>query len=225
VQLQQGEGFYRVNVTGNYFFNYAAGGGIKARVFAAKFGYIGNNKATAYLYQPKLLGGTGVDDYAYTNYFLGRSAATYNPAGPVANQGIAAQQLQIQNGGGLKFRFDKYDYLNGQSQNWVAAINLTTSIPKKILPLPIPLFLFFDAGSYAEAWKKDAGTSRFLYTGGLQLSLLKKVLNIYLPIIYSKAFTNTLKTDPEQNKFFKKIFFSIDLQQIKLKKFFPQFEY
>jgi Peptidase family M1 domain len=41
LQLQQGEGFYRLNATGNYFFNYAKGGGMEARVFAAKFGYAG----------------------------------------------------------------------------------------------------------------------------------------------------------------------------------------
>ncbi len=222
VQFQQGEGFYRLHVTGQYFFNYAQGGGLQARVFAAKFGYTGNKKIGTYAYQPKLLGGTGEDDYTYSNYFAGRSASSSNPELPVANNGIAGQQIMIQNGGGLKLRMDKYSYLYGQSENWVAAINLNSSLPKALFPFKLPLRLFFDIGSYAEAWQKNAVTNRLLYTGGLQLSLFKDVLNIYAPLVYSKVFKTTLKTDPDQNKFLKRITFSIDIQNINLKKSVPQ---
>jgi len=222
LQFQQGEGFYRLNVTGQYYFNYAQGGGLHARVFAAKFGYIGNKKFSSYLYQPKLLGGTGEDDYGYSNYFVGRSASSSNPELPVANNGIAGQQIMIQNGGGLKLRMDKYAYLYGQSENWVAAINLNSTLPKALFPFKIPLRVFLDVGTYAEAWQKNALTNKLLYTGGLQLSLFKDVLNIYAPLIYSKIYKTTLKTDPEQNKFLKRITFSIDIQNINLKKLVPQ---
>jgi hypothetical protein len=39
VQTEQGDGFVRSNFTGNYFFNYAKGGGLNVRLFAAKFFY------------------------------------------------------------------------------------------------------------------------------------------------------------------------------------------
>ena len=222
LQLQQGEGFYRFNVTGQYFFNYAKGGGLNARVFAAKFGYLGSKKASAYVYQPKLLGGTGEDDYTYSNYFVGRSASSSNPELPIANNGLAGQQIMVQNGGGLKLRMDQYSFLNGQSEDWIAAVNLNTTLPNRLFPFKLPLLLFLDIGTYAEAWKKNAATSKFLYTGGLQLSLFKNVLNIYAPLVYSNEFKNTLKADPKQNKFLKRITFSIDLENINLKKLVPQ---
>ncbi len=222
IQLQQGEGFYRLNVTGQYFFNYEKGGGANARIFAAKFGYIGNKKASTYLYTPKLLGGTGEDDYAYSNYFFGRSASGSNPDLPVMNNGLGGRQLMIPNGGGLKLRLDQYSFLYGQSDDWVAAINLNTTIPRVLFPFKIPLLLFLDVGTYAEGWKKNAPTSKFLYTGGLQLSLFKNVLNIYAPLIYSNEFKSTIKTDSKLKKFSNRITFSIDLQNINLKKLVPQ---
>ncbi len=221
-QLQQGKGFYRLNASANYFFNYAKGGGLNARVFAAKFGLTGSRNNTSYLYQPKLLGGTGDDDYTYSHYFAGRSASSANPDLPVANKGLAAQQVMIQNTGGLKLRMDKYSFLQGQSANWVAAINLKTSLPEKLFPVKLPLYLFFDIGTYAEAWEKNAFTTRFLYTGGLQVSLFRDVLNIYTPLLMSKDFKNTLKSDPDQNKLAKKITFSIDLKNLSVRRLIPQ---
>jgi hypothetical protein len=222
LQLQQGEGFYRINVTGNYFFNYAKGGGASVRIFAAKFGYLGSKNYSSYLYQPKLLGGKGNDDYAYSNYFVGRSASAANPKLPIANNGLGGQQIQINNTGGLKLRLDQYSFLYGQSENWIAAINLNTTLPKAIFPINLPVRLFLDVGTYAEAWQKNAQTDRLLYIGGLQLSLFKNVLNIYAPLIYSPVFKNTLKSDPEQNKFLKRLTFSIDLQNLQIKKLIPQ---
>ncbi len=218
LQFQQGKGFYRINLNANYFFNYPRGGGMQVRLFAAKFGYLGKKSYDTYIYWPKLLAATGEDDYTYSNYFIGRTASTANGDKPVKNLGMAGQQVMIRDGG-LKLRLDQFDYLQGRSENWVAALNFNTTLPD-IFPIKLPLKLFFDVGTYAEAWKKSAQTSRFLYVGGIQLSLFGNTINIYAPLIYSKDFRNTLKTQPEQNKFFKKITFSIDIQNIKLQKLF-----
>jgi Peptidase family M1 domain len=225
LQLQQGKGFYRFNVTGNYFFNYSKGGGLQTRVFFAKFGYAGAKNSSAYLYQPKLLAGSGDQDYTYSNYFLGRTASSSFGEIPVSNSGIAAQQVMIPNTGGLKLRLDPYGSVQGFSEKWVAAFNVTSTLPDKLFPVKLPLKVFFDAGTYAEAWGKNASTPRFLYVGGLQLSLFKNVLNIYAPIIYSKTFKEPLKTDKEANRFVKKITFSIDLQNLSLRKFIPQLNF
>ena len=225
LQFQQGIGFYRINFTGNYFFNYdAKGGGMHARLFAAKFGYIGEKRFDVYQYQPKLLGANGEDDYTYSNYFLGRTASATNSDKPVSNQGIAAQQIMIRDGA-LKLRIDQFDFLQGRSENWVAALNLNTTLPNHLFPVKLPLKIFVDIGTYAEAWGKDAQTSRFLYVGGLQLSLFKNILNIYAPLFYSKDFSSNLKTLPEQNNFWKKLTFSIDVQNIKARKIFPKFPF
>lgn len=220
LQGQQGEGWYRLNATGNYFFNYAKGGGASVRVFGAGFGYSTGNirkRFEALAYQPKLMGVTGEEDFTYSNYFIGRSASHALDQSVVSNAGLAAQQIMIRDGG-LKMRLDHFEFLQGRSERWVAAINLNTTLPKNIFPLPIPLRLFFDAGTYAEAWDDDNESARFLYVGGLQLSVFK-VINIYAPIVFSKAIRENLKALPEQNSFARRLTFSIDIQNISLRQF------
>jgi hypothetical protein len=212
VQVQQGEGFYRATATGHYFFNYEKGGGMQLRMFAAKFGYLGQKTTSkefeTALYQPKLTAVRGGEDYTYSNYFFGRNEF----------EGFASQQIMMRDGG-LKLRTDLFDGLQGRSDDWVASINLATTLPEKLFPFKLPVRIFFDAGTYADAWKKGATTSRFLYVGGLQLSLFRDILHFYAPIIYSKQFRDNLKTVPEENKFFKKLSFSIDIHRFNLGKF------
>ncbi|HKO78865.1 MAG TPA: M1 family aminopeptidase, partial [Chitinophagaceae bacterium] len=221
IQLQQGKGFYRANFTGNYFFNYAKGGGMDVRFFAAKFGYFGNRKKyqlNTQRFQPKLLGITGEEDFTYSNYFIGRTASYGNdPEAVVKNRGIGGQQIMIRDGA-FKLRVDPFDFLHGRSDNWVAALNFNTTLPKGILPFNFPLKVFLDVGTFAEAWERDALTSRFLYVSGLQLSLFNNFLNIYAPILYSKEFKDNLKTLPDQNTFFKRLTFSIDILNFDIRK-------
>ena len=211
VQLQQGEGFYRASVNGNYFLNYAKGGGASARFFGAKFGYLGEQTTEKEFetinYQPKLTAVRGSEDYTYSNYFIGRNES----------EGIASQQIMMRDGG-LKLRTDLFQGLQGRSDNWIAAINLSTTIPPNILPKFIPLRIFLDVGTYAEAWEKESTTSRFLFVGGLQLSFIKGLVNVYAPLFYSSEFSDNLKTVPEENKFLRKISFSIDIQRFSLRK-------
>ena len=217
LQLQQDNNFYRINFTSNYFFNYDNTGGMNVRLFAAKFGYWSKNPGVdASRYQPKLLGTTGEEDYTYNNYFLGRTASYAIENASINNGGLAAQQIMIRDGG-LKLRIDQYDFLQGRSENWVAALNFNSTLPNHLFPIQLPIRIFFDVGTYAEAWKTNALTSRFLYVGGVQLSLIKNIVNIYIPIVYSSDFRDQLKTIPEQNTFWKKITFSIDIQNFDLK--------
>ncbi|MDR3713240.1 MAG: M1 family metallopeptidase [Puia sp.] len=209
LQFQQASRFYRVNFTGNYFFNYASGGGMAVRVFAAKFGYLGGRSPALDLsgYEPKLTGVRGNEDYTYSNYFLGRSEFT----------GFASQQLMIRDGG-LKIQVPQFPYLEGRSDNWVAATNFNSTLPPRLFPFPVPIKVFLDIGTYAGGWQNNPPTSKFLYVAGLQLSLLHNSINFYAPIFYSSDFGDQLKTIPQSNTFWKKISFSIDLQNIDYRK-------
>jgi hypothetical protein len=210
LELQQTDLFYRINLSSHYFFNYPAGGGMRVRFFAAKFGaWNPNNHQDLTRYEPKLLGVTGDEDYTYDQYFIGRSASYAIENSSVANAGLAAQQISIRDGG-LKLRIDAYDYAQGRSADWVSALNFSTSLPQDLFPVPLPVRIFFDVGTYAEAWKPNAQTSRFLYTGGIQLSLFRNLLNIYAPLIYSSDFHDLIKTVG----FAKRITFSIDIQNL-----------
>ena len=189
------------------------------RIFASKFFYVNaENAFSNFLYRPKLLGVTGEEDFTYSNYFLGRTASYAIEGTAKSNGGLAAQQIMIRDGG-LKMRMDQFEDVQGRSENWVAAMNLSTTLPNNLFPVKLPLKIFLDVGTFAEAWKADAPVSRFLYVGGVQLSLLKNLVNVYAPLFYSSEFRDNLKTLPDQNKFFKRLTFSIDIQQATLRRF------
>lgn len=211
LQLQQGDGFYRINAIANYFLNYAKGGGMQLRFFAGKFGYLGGKtdakELETSIYWPKLTAVRGNEDYTYSNYFIGRNEFEH----------FAGQQIMLRDGG-LKLRTDAFYELQGRSDNWVSSLNFSTSLPRIDFPIKLPVRVFFDIGSYAEAWKKNAATSRFLYVGGLQLSLFKNLVNVYAPIVYSKEFRDQLKTLGAENKFFQRLSFSIDMHRFNLRR-------
>ncbi|MEX0635241.1 MAG: hypothetical protein WD135_00625, partial [Ferruginibacter sp.] len=95
--------------------------------------------------------------------------------------------------------------------------------PLNVLPIKLPLKVFADIGTYAGAWDADAGTARFLFDAGLQISLFKNTVNVYIPLLYSKVYNDYFKSTITEKRFLKNISFSIDIQQISVKKLFPQF--
>ena len=220
LQIEQGEGFARLSFTGNYYFNYAKSGGMNVRLFAGKFFYLGDKTFIKQFetdrYQLNMTGPKGNEDYTYSNYFVGRNEFDK----------FSSQQIMIRDGG-FKVRTDYLSNKIGKSDNWLAAANFTSTIPNAInplavLPFKLPIKLFFDIGTYADAWKKNAATGRFIYDAGLQLSLFKNVINIYVPILYSKEYKYYFKSTITEKRFIKNIAFSIDLQNISLKKLIPQ---
>lgn len=220
LQTEQGDGFVRLNFTGNYFFNYANKGGLNVRLFAGKFIYTFDksftNQFRTDIYHLNMSGPKGFEDYSYSNYFVGRNEF----------DGFASQQIMNRDGF-FKVRTDLLSSKIGKTDNWLGAINLTTSIPKNInpielLPIKIPVKLFFDMGTYAEAWQKNSSTGRFLYDAGLQISLFKDVVNIYFPLFYSKVYGDYFKSTITEKRFVKNISFSIDIQQLSLSKLFSQ---
>lgn len=212
LQGESGEGFVKVNLMANYYFNYAKGGGLHVRFFAGKFFYTNNNSANnfeTYRYHYNMTGANGNEDYTYSNYFIERNAF----------DGFLSQQIMIKDGG-FKVRTDLLSNKYGRSDNWLTAVNFASSIPKAIFPLPLKVFA--DIGTYAEAWGKNASTGKFVYDGGIQISLLKNVINLYVPLIYSKAYRDYFKSYVSGQKFRKNISFSIDIQNLNLKTLIPQ---
>ncbi len=219
LQAHQGSDFARVDFTGNYYFNYAKGGGLDLRLFAGKFFFLKQkNLYNSFLldrYKLNMTGPSGYEDYTYSNYFYGRNEYQRYPS----------QQIMIRDGA-FKVRSDLIDEI-GKTDDWLAAVNFTSTIPRQInplslLPFKLPIKAFLDIGTYAEAWKKNAQTGRFVYDAGLQLSLLKNVLNIYVPLLYSKVYANYLKVYVQDLTFVRNISFSIDIQNINLRRLIPQ---
>jgi hypothetical protein len=219
LQADQGEGFVRLGFTGNYFFNYPKNGGLNVRFFAGKFIYTTEKTFSSQFetdrYHLNLSGPKGNEDYTYSDYFFGRNEF----------DGFAARQL-MERDGFFKVRTDFLSNKVGKTDDWLSSINLTTTIPDKInplslLPFKIPIKLFADIGTYSEAWNRTSPTGRFLYDGGIQLSLFYDVLNIYFPIVYSKVYTNYFKSTIPGNTFKNNIVFSIEFKNLQPKKIFP----
>lgn len=208
LQFDMSKTFGRLAYTGNYFFNFPRnGGGLTVRWFAGKFFYVGDKTSAKRFetdaYQLNLSTPKGNEDYTYSNYFLGRNAF----------EGFFSQQVMMRDGG-FKVRTDLLSDKVGKTDDWLGALNFTLSLHKKI-----PVKLFADIGTYSEAWKAS-DASRLLFDAGLQVSLLKDIVNIYVPVVYSKVYRDYFRSYPG-NDFWQRISFSIDIQHISFKKMYP----
>jgi hypothetical protein len=222
LKAEQGEGFIRIAFTGNYFFNYAKNkGGVDLRFFAGKFIYTNEEKADPFLYGLNLSAPKGNLDYTYSDYFIGRNDYPFRAGGEEWT--IPYQQIMIRDGG-LKVNTDAQGN-TGWSDDWIAAVNATFDIPKQLNPfsifnLNLPLKAFIDIGTYAEPWEKGATGDRFIYDLGIQVPIAKGLVNVYVPILYSKVFKDYYKsTVEEKGRFFKTISFSIDISKFNSKRF------
>lgn len=224
LKLQGTDQFLRAGLTGNYFLNYDANGnGLQLRGFAGKFFYLNkkNNLSSFYLqnYFFNLSGGTGIQDFTYSDYFIGRS--DYN--------GWMSQQMAVSDG---FFKVSTPFLLNpvGQSDNWLAAINLTTDLPDginpfSVLPFRLPLRVFADFGTYGDLWSETPPAGRFLYDAGVQVSVLKEAVTIYLPLLYSKIYRETYNSIGELGRFAKRIRFSVSLENLLPKRLHKDFKW
>ena len=126
--------------------------------------------------------------------------------------------------GGFKLRTDLLADKIGRTDDWLVAANFSSTIPKglnplSILPIKIPLKLFLDIGTYAEAWDEDATGDRFIFDAGFQVSLLKETINIYFPIIYSTVYRDYIQsTFEKKGRFWKTVSFNIDISNFSLRK-------
>jgi hypothetical protein len=222
--IDQGKEFIRAGFTGNYFFNYAKAGGLSLRFFAGKFIYLVPKTGAAALttdrYQLNLTGANGYEDYTYSDYFIGRNKF----------KGMASQQI-MERDGAFKTRTDLLGNKVGKTDDWLMTLNLSTTLPKEInplniLPIKIPLKIFADVGTYADAWKKNSQLDHFVFEAGLHIPLLKETVNIYIPLVYTGPLKEYIQSYLlKKDRFWQKISFSIDLSHFSFKKFDRNFEF
>ena len=199
--------FVRLSFTGNYYFNYAKGGGFNVRFFAGKFIYTGAETSSKQFYTDRyhlnMTGASGYEDYTYSDYFIGRNKF----------EGLASQQIMIRDGG-FKIRTDLLIDKIGKTDDWLVAANFSSTLLPKL-----PVKIFADLGTYADAWQNNSGLDHFLFEAGLQLSILKETVNIYLPLLYSTELKSYIQSYlPKKNRMLKTVSFSIDIANFSLRK-------
>ena len=110
----------------------------------------------------------------------------------------------------------------GKTDNWLLAMNIVSDIPDQLnilnmLPVKIPLKVYLDIGTYADAWSPESESGKILYNAGLQISALKQAVQIYFPLFYSKVYRDYYRSIYSEKRFAKTISFMIDLQRLNWK--------
>ncbi|QES90761.1 gluzincin family metallopeptidase [Rhizosphaericola mali] len=219
LDLMQVKNILRLSWTGKYFFNFnSIGEGISTRLFAGKIFYLKAqtnavqvNNASYGFY---MNGASGNEDFLFSDYYIGRSEST----------GWMSQQI-MERDGFFKVKPPGISSSNfGFSDNWLSSLNIVADIPQKInpfqmLPFKVPLKIFVDIGSYSELWMDKANSEKLLYDAGIQLSLFKSFVNVYVPIAFSRAYKDIYNSVYSNNKFLKTISFSINLNALNYKQY------
>jgi len=135
---------------------------------------------------------------------------------------LASQQIMMRDGG-FKVRTDLLANKIGKTDDWLMAINFVSDIPDRfnilnVLPIKIPLQLFLDIGTYANAWQEGYQGSKILYNAGLKFPMLGDLVKVYVPLLYSSVYGDYINSTITGNTFLKTISFSIDIQELSLKK-------
>lgn len=167
---------------------------ITSRFYAGTYLFNSNLNSTSTNFGTLSLIGYNVNDYAYEMKFLG---------GRTAQDGFWTRQINM-NTGGFKTALSNA-YQVGQSNKYVASVNLVVDLPMKIFIKP-----FLDLGMYgylptvSEGYKKE-----FLYSAGLLARFGKRIkLDINLPLINSAKIEDVYK-EMGGNWILQKISFSI----------------
>lgn len=170
MDMQYHEDFVKASLTAFYKINYQSKKkGLLVRFFAGSFLWKSNTFATAPDARFRLSGQTGAQDYLYDNIYLGRNETS----------GVLSQQMMLNDGGFKVLSF------RGQTSDYLATLNLSTTLPGKI-----PVRLFADIGHYSNG-EKDADPIN--YSLGASLVLVPDFFEIHFPMLNSRRIKETLE--------------------------------
>lgn len=169
INVQQGRGFTKASVEANYRISFKGRNkGFDIRLFAGQF-FIKNNSGP---YRFRMAGQRGFQDYMFDDVFLARSDA----------QGILSQQFTETDGN------FKVPTSVGQTSDWLIALNLKSSVHRKI-----PLNLYADFGTYKNAKNAYPGSKFLMFNAGVSIPVIPKTIEIFFPIVSSSDINDNLK--------------------------------
>lgn len=198
VELHGGKNFMKLMGEANLRIDYhIKNKSLYLRAFAGKFFNL--NNASSFQNDRYLLNSTfsGVNDYLYDDTYFGRNEQS----------GFPAQQISMREGG-LKIPTPFLSSPLGRNDNWLAALNIKTDLPVKL-----PIRLFADVATFADASKLNPSESKILFDAGVEVHI-KDMVNIYIPLLMSSDYKDYFNTIIVKDKFLKSITFSIQLDKI-----------
>lgn len=210
---QIGSDFAKLSLEGNLRIDYhKKNKSLYIRAYAGKFITINNNDFLADRYWLNATF-TGQNDYLYDETYLARSdrdGIFHQEETPANGNGFRGfHQVSVKEGG-LKIPTDYYASPLGRTDDWLASINLKTDLPLG----KIPLRLYFDLSTFANAARENPSGNRFLYSAGFELHLLYDVLVINVPVVFSKDYKDYLKSIYPTNRLLNTVSFTLNLQNI-----------
>jgi hypothetical protein len=147
----------------------------------------------------------GFNDYRFDEVFLGRTET----------DGLLARQVS-QSDGGFKNAFGApYADRAGNSNTFVAALNLRADLPLK-LPLNLPVKPYFDLGYYDDATPLGAArpaSEQWLWSGGFLLEFFNGRFEVYFPLVNSPVLRD-LYRETDGGKYANRITWSVRLDEI-----------
>jgi len=195
-------------------FFYKPGHKVTARVFAGYFlantqrrrGAVATNNLSGDVARASFsLHPQGFNDYRFDQAFFGRSDDT----------GLFSRQVS-QTEGGFKTAFGApYAQVLGNSNNFIAALNLRADLPGR-LPLGIPLKPYFDIGYFDDATPLGAGRpleQRLLWSGGFLLEFFNGSIEFYFPVVSAKPLSD-LYAEASGGSYLRRISWSIRLGRV-----------
>lgn len=166
ISLTGNQDYFKITAELNKFFCYGdEAKGFSMRIFGG-YADIHQHIQPAVDYRFSLDGLTGERDDQFQNVFLGKSEQS----------GFYSQQFYVADAG---FKVPTLFYKT--SDKWMAAINLSTTLPGML-----PFRLFFDAGTFNDFKLNSTTENTFSYDYGVALPLFKEKITIFVPIGYSE---------------------------------------
>jgi hypothetical protein len=163
VDVQQSNKFVKASLEARYRVTYnSKEKGFDIRFFAG--GFLWKDMPSYFDFRYRMSGTDGKNDYMYDNTFPDREHYA----------GTWTQQF-IENDGGFKINTPI-----GDTWDWLAAVNLKTSIPGKL-----PLKIFADIGTYEAAGTLFPGSQKIIYDAGIELCIIKDIFEVYFPLAMS----------------------------------------
>jgi hypothetical protein len=191
IRVEQGKNYCKVSGEFKYRFSYARfNKGVDIRLFAG--GFIDNGNANERNNNFRMSGWEGMHDYLFDEIYFGRSD----------DDGFWKQQFVVRDGG-----FKTPTFL-GQSNKWIAALNIDIDIP-----VPLPIGIFGGLGTYDGI--KNVFTDLdnfFMYEGGVSIRPFRDILEIYVPLFYSDDINNTLELN--NIKFIEQVRFVFNISKL-----------
>lgn len=188
VNVQQGSGFLKGSIEAKKEITFKGKNkGLNIRFFAGNF-FV---KETTGRYRFRMSGQRGYQDYLFDEVYIGRNETS----------SFMSQQFTETDG-----NFKVYTPV-GQSSDWLVALNLKSSILRRL-----PLNVFADVGTYANAKDAFSGSQVVVFDAGLSIPVINDVCEIYFPIVASSDIRESIKmTTP---KYYQQIRFTFNFSKL-----------